>query len=301
MTPKDKRRAKNSARDPVSLAAQRALRQRMDAVLYYHPLAAQCPEEDVEYVHQLRVACRRGVASINIFVPLLGQSKAAKLKKRLRRIRKSADDARDLDVLLLQLGEDSDASGFQRQPYFDALKSWRDKSQNSIVSCFERAQRKDLAKRMQRLTRSVRWHGSDGEQTLEIFARDAFEPCFQRLLKRASGDLANFDRLHRLRIEAKKVRYAMELLAAGFPKSFRVELYPQVEELQDKLGRINDYATANRRFARWLQRLPRATSAWEKLAREQTELAVHAAAEFLAWWTAERISALQATWYSIRD
>jgi len=154
---------------------------------------------------------------------------------------------------------------------------------------------------MQRLIHSVRWRGCDGEPTLSIFAPDAFEPYFQRFLKRASGDLSDIDRLHRLRIEAKKVRYAMELLVAGFPKSFRTELYPHLEELQDKLGRINDYATANRRCSRWLQQLPREISAWEKLTSGQSELAVHAAAEFQAWWTAERISALQATWYAVRD
>ena len=69
---------------------------------------------------------------------------------------------------------------------------------------------------------------------IPVFAHGAFEPRFRRLLKRASGDLTDFDRLHRLRIEGKKVRYAMELLVSGFPKTFQTKLYPQVEELQDK-------------------------------------------------------------------
>ena len=48
-----------SAEQPVSAAARRALEVRLAVVWHYLPLAAKRASEDVEHVHQLRVASRR--------------------------------------------------------------------------------------------------------------------------------------------------------------------------------------------------------------------------------------------------
>ena len=59
-------------------------------------------------------------------------------------------------------------------------------------------------------------------------------------------------RLHAFRIEGKQLRYAMEIFAGAFPPAFRGELYPLVEQLQERLGKINDHATAWVLFVGWL-------------------------------------------------
>jgi CHAD domain-containing protein len=51
-----------------------------------------------------------------------------------------------------------------------------------------------------------------------------------------------------MRICGKRVRYAMELLAGALDHSFRRELYPTFAEVQEKLGTINDHATAIARY-----------------------------------------------------
>jgi hypothetical protein len=47
--------------------AVRTLGGRLDAVLYYLPLAAEKADEDTEYVHQLRVWTRRATAALRLY------------------------------------------------------------------------------------------------------------------------------------------------------------------------------------------------------------------------------------------
>jgi CHAD domain-containing protein len=77
----------------------------------------------------------------------------------------------------------------------------------------------------------------------------------QRILKRffkaSPSDLHDLASLHRFRIRGKELRYAMELLAPAFPAAFREQLYPVVEQLQERLGEIHDHAVARTRFGEW--------------------------------------------------
>ncbi|MBI3465432.1 MAG: CHAD domain-containing protein, partial [Planctomycetes bacterium] len=46
--------------------------------------------------------------------------------------------------------------------------------------------------------------------------------------------------LHRQRIRAKRLRYAMEVFAGCYPAEFRGGVYKQVESIQSDLGHVND-------------------------------------------------------------
>jgi CHAD domain-containing protein len=49
---------------PLHKAAHRILESRLSAVSHWLPLAAEKSDEDVEYVHQLRVSSRRAVEAV---------------------------------------------------------------------------------------------------------------------------------------------------------------------------------------------------------------------------------------------
>src|SRR4051812_8668759 len=88
---------------PVEEAARKSLEPRLSAVAGSLPLAAHLAEHDVEYVHRLRVATRRAGAALKLYEELLPRRPARWMKKRLRKIRQAAGDARDLDVLAYRL------------------------------------------------------------------------------------------------------------------------------------------------------------------------------------------------------
>src|SRR5215470_7965644 len=80
-------------------AARVSLSARLTAVAHWLPLAAYHADQDIEHVHRLRVSTRRAVATLRLYRDWLPDKKRRSIKKRLKKIRRAAGDARDLDVL----------------------------------------------------------------------------------------------------------------------------------------------------------------------------------------------------------
>jgi CHAD domain-containing protein len=76
--------------------------------------------------------------------------------------------------------------------------------------------------------------------TFVATARATLRERLRQLLAASRRDLHDLDNLHRLRIAAKRLRYAMEVFAACYPREFQHERYVEVERLQEDLGDIND-------------------------------------------------------------
>ena len=75
-------------------AAHRIVQSRLAAVLYWLPLAAEKSDEDVEYVHQLRVSTRRAVEALRVFAGLIPQESGKDLRGKLSQVRQAAGEAR---------------------------------------------------------------------------------------------------------------------------------------------------------------------------------------------------------------
>src|SRR5262249_55244587 len=88
---------------PIADAAKAVLVARFGVVKHFLPLAAERPNEDVEYVHQLRVGTRRAAAALRVFEDALPRKLLKATKRTLRRIRRAAGDARDWDVFIQTL------------------------------------------------------------------------------------------------------------------------------------------------------------------------------------------------------
>jgi len=65
-------------------------------------------------------------------------------------------------------------------------------------------------------------------------------PLVRALDEAANRDLSDPTNLHQVRIAGKQLRYAMEILAGCFTPPFREKLYPEIETMQEILGRAND-------------------------------------------------------------
>ena len=83
----------------VTTLAETTVANRLRRVARLLPRAAKKPEEDVEYVHDLRVSVRRATAALQMFAPFLPPTGYSQMIAQLRRIRGAAGRARDLDVL----------------------------------------------------------------------------------------------------------------------------------------------------------------------------------------------------------
>jgi CHAD domain-containing protein len=233
--------------DRTADVAARSLQARLAAVLRCLALAATKAEEDVEYVHQLRVWSRRAAAALKLYVGLLPRRRTAWIKKQLKRLRRAANDARDWDVLARRLAEN------RTHP---AAKSWavtiraqRAEAQKPIVAICQRLERDDrFDRRVTKLPCRVRPRSKHGhwpeDQRFGGWARASLQPLVESFFAAVPVDMTDMAALHAFRIRGKKLRYGMELLAGAFGPDLGEKLYPLVETLQDRLGAINDLATA---------------------------------------------------------
>jgi CHAD domain-containing protein len=210
------------------------------------PLAAERAHEDVEYVHQLRVATRRSGAALRIFAPCLRSGPLRKTKKRLRRLRRAAGTARECDVhreLLLvdRKAQQGPVAGVLEE-VLGRLADERRRAQETIKDAAERYPVKKLRRGRRKLIGSLHNPEAPRDRS-DVYLADAARDVLPELIEalRASGtaDLKVVENLHQMRITGKRLRYALEIFAPCFDDRFR-DAYGNIEALQEHLGAIND-------------------------------------------------------------
>ena len=222
---------------------------------YYLPLAAHKSDRDIEYVHQLRVATRRAMAAVSIFQPLLSARKAAWLDKQLTRVRRAAGDAQD---------SMSSAAGSPRgcrsSPRVRALRCWSRfrryarNAQRPVLKAHAGLERRHFGRRVKKLLTRIRcgeYGAARVEPSFAASARQFLGETVHDFFLAGTCDPHDAEAVHRFRIIGKQLRYSMEVFAGAFDAEFRGSLYPLIEELQEKLGEMNDHVTAIERFTTW--------------------------------------------------
>jgi len=242
------------ASTPASQVARRTLRKRLDAV-WTELQAAAGDRPDADRVHRLRVATRRTLAAVDAFSDLLPAKRRDWFAKRLRRLRRAAGEARDLDVLTDRLGREvagpqSPVAGLAARDRLVAMLARRQAaSRGPIRQMRDALLAGDWHGRTERLLDRVGSRGQD--RPFADFARRRFRPLVARFFAAADHRLRSAAELHRLRIEGKKLRYAMEIFACVFPVREGVRCADALERLQETLGDFTDHAVAADRLRRW--------------------------------------------------
>lgn len=287
--------ASSSRNSPNELNAwaARTLRWRFDAVFESFKPAAVSADEDPEYVHQLRVACRRAVAALDFFKRSLPKRQRRAVLRMLKQVRRSAGEARDVDVL-----QDRIACGEI------ALKPGNQKR----VTRFLKRRRKAAQKPLKRIYKELAGDGQLERSTKELLnhveRRQAGKPfelsmplerTVRSYLKRLNASSKSEARLHRLRIEGKELRYTLEILRDRVSASCIADALKRAKQIQDRLGQIVDHTAAEERLLGWTRRLkrPRLRKALRKMAARERRNARKRINQFHKWWddrTAKRLT-----------
>lgn len=298
----------------VREAARLSLEARLATVFRLLPLAAERADEDVEHVHRLRVATRRATAALRLYADWLPRGTMRWLKKRLRKIRRAAGDARDLDVLAERLRREL---GDRAGGLLNEISRRRTAAQPEIVAVAESCGRQDrFQRKVHKLLGGIgpRDKCAKKEETAPSFrqwARERLADVADRFFaamptsatsassaeptSAESGSGSDTSALHQFRIRSKALRYAVELLSPAFEPELRGEYYPVIEQVQERLGQINDHVTGAARLREWCSGVPDADSQdlLEALVQQEQVRLAEAIAEFHQWWTPERAEALR--------
>lgn len=245
---KDPWRVTAGADEAAGAVAARVVASRLRAI---HPLLRAAAQGGREPIHALRVATRRAQAALDVFADLLGARRSKRVAKRLRRMRRAAGEARDLDVLVERLRGREDGSRGVAGRTLGRLEAERRDARRPLSKLAERCPRRRWRRRTRALVATI-----DGTRSRERFDRFAarrlaeiharFAAATASLAKRPRHEAAAA--VHRLRIAAKKTRYATEILAVHAPAHWRRLWLDRLARFQAVAGDSADRARAGERL-----------------------------------------------------
>jgi inorganic triphosphatase YgiF len=204
---------------------------------------------DVEFVHQARVAMRRMRSALRLFRREIGLTRAERWRDALGNTSRALGDSRDWDVFGLRTlpaaleayGDESLAASVKRKVSRRRTQE-REAARQALASPKHSAIVLEIS---QWLAHADRGDDPPSPEPLADFAARVIRKRRKRLLAGAMllSTLTPPEQ-HRVRIDAKRLRYALDSLSSLFEPG-PLELFASsVEQLQDALGDCNDAATA---------------------------------------------------------
>ena len=213
-----------------------------------------------EAVHQMRVGLRRFRAALTAFKPMLEGEGLAEVKAGAKWLAQALDEARDIDVFIQDSFRPAEAAA---DPAMEALGS---RLRHLQAEAYEHVAASLDSPRFASLVLDVAawvevglWVRQDERirhEAAGAFGARALDRLHRKVRKKGRHlkDLSPASR-HKLRIEAKKLRYTIEFFVDVFrqKQGRRRERYRQaIRGLQDRLGELNDLAVARAKAPRLL-------------------------------------------------
>lgn len=197
-----------------------------------------------ENVHQARVAVRRLRSDLGTFRPLLDDSWVPELRDELRWLGGVLGEVRDLDVLIPTLEDVAEAHPVMEpadlQAVVDHFHRSRAERRRRMLAALDSERATALVDRLIAVSRNPHTAPQADDPADELLPGLARKPW--RRLRRAVDSLSasSTDQdLHRIRIHAKRARYAAEAVAPASGKPAR-RFAKAMTDIQDCLGELND-------------------------------------------------------------
>jgi CHAD domain-containing protein len=236
---------------PIGTLARAVLRRHFSAMLAHEPGTRL--GDDIEELHDMRVATRRLRAGLSLFAEALPAT-STRLHDELGWIGGVLGGVRDLDVELGQLDEWAAALPEADRQAIDALRQLleeqRAAARTELLAALESRRYRAFVERFGRMLRSERIARSGPSAVpARVAGADLIESRFRPFRKAAEriDPLTEPADYHRLRIRCKRLRYTLEFLADVYPQHAR-PLVKRLTALQDLLGLHQDADVAVERL-----------------------------------------------------
>ncbi len=203
-----------------------------------------------EYLHQARVALRRLRSAFRVFDSAIPRSHFARTLDELKSVARLLGDARDLDVFAVETlphagsGQDGGVAALRQR-----TENARERVAGAARAVVASTEYTALLLRLTQTLCAGQWRGETARPVaanmmLLKFATKLVSQRYARVKRRGRhiSQLGLAD-LHRLRIQVKRLRYAIEFFLPLFEDKAAGTLRSLVA-LQQLLGQLNDDATA---------------------------------------------------------
>jgi CHAD domain-containing protein len=231
--------------EPGTAALKAALRKQHARMLAHDPGVRL--GDDPEDVHQLRVATRRVRAFLRAARRFFADDRGETARTELAWLADLLGDVRDLDVLIERIRDERTRLDLPTQPgaahVADLLVAEREAARGRLLNAMRTKRYVRLLARIEELAENPPLEGDD--VPVEKLARREFKK-----LRRAAAALdahPSDDEVHKVRVRAKRARYAAEVAeeTAGKPATRFIK---KTKRLQDIAGELQDAAVAEERL-----------------------------------------------------
>jgi CHAD domain-containing protein len=217
---------------------------------------------DMEFLHDFRVAIRRMRSAISEIQGVYSDEHTRHFYEQLRMIGKSTNRLRDLDVYLLH-----------REEYYDQLpdslknglntlfaklakqRSWEHKNLVKMIEGGEFADRLLQWREFLTTKPAVNQVGPNANKPVLPLARYFIYKAYTKVIKlgKKIHEETPDKKLHKLRIECKRLRYLLEFFSSLFPADEISYLIRRLKKLQDNLGTFNDLSVQQETMYEYMQ------------------------------------------------
>lgn len=205
--------------------------------------------DDIENIHRMRVASRRMRSTLPLFGPCYPEKKVKVWEKQIRQVTRSLGAARDLDVqiemlerTIHQLPRIEYRPGIRR--LHTRFRQQRDKLQLSVIQSMQELNRSGILEDMAAELAPLEAQAEKAQPyPLELYelAHRSIAETRARLLSHEDSiyQPEKVDELHAMRIDAKHLRYTIEIFAPIYSDALKPAL-TTIKEVQEFLGNIHD-------------------------------------------------------------
>lgn len=216
---------------------------------------------DIECIHRMRVASRRARSVLQLFGASFPEESVKRWQKGIRRVTRSLGKARDIDVQIDVLktfrkthNRSKHTIGIDHILYH--IRKKRRQTQKDVLRNLDRIEKKNLLHEIslylqENLVQDPQAKVQGSSRLMLRQARVHILKFLDALLEYelyVNQENAN-DELHQMRIAAKRLRYAMEILSELYSNQL-VEYISAVKKIQKYLGEMHDCVV-------WLEYLPK--------------------------------------------
>jgi CHAD domain-containing protein len=255
-----------SASDTMTEAARKILTLHFQRMLYHE--SGTRAGEDIEELHDMRVATRRMRAAFRVFGDYLDRKRLKPMRKGVKRTNRKLGDVRDLDVFWENAQRYLDTLPPDGQsdlvPLREAWETEHERAREKLLAYLDDDRYVEFKERSAELLQMP-----DAWELPALTRKGEAVPYRVRhivpvvVYERAAALLAydewvskpniSLKRLHRLRIAGKRLRYALEFFEEVLAPQTG-DLIKRMKQLQDHLGDLQDAVVASellRDFLTW--------------------------------------------------
>lgn len=220
-------------------------------------------DRDPEDLHRYRVSLRRTRSCIGQMKRSLPEDRIAKFKPEFAWLGSVTGPTRDLDVFLHDMkryrNRLDEMSRPSLEPLLELIQSDKRSAHDRLVAQLDTQRYRSLVSAWRAFLDSAMDEGEAPETDRPIaeVAADRIRSRYERMIRRGRrlDAMKATDRLHRLRIDGKKLRYLLEFFRGLFPEETVDPLIATLKRLQDHLGGFNDLLVQQNAVSRMVPRL----------------------------------------------